>query len=52
MSERFCRESRKTSEERFGKGFLFFDCKFQVSLDFRFHVLEFCRRSDFRESLE
>jgi hypothetical protein len=35
-SERFGGESRKPSEERFGKRFPFFGRKFQVLLDFRF----------------
>src|SRR5712692_3598265 len=45
-SERFGRESRKPSEERFGERFLFFGRKFQVLLDFRFQVLKFFRECD------
>jgi hypothetical protein len=51
-SERFGRESRKPSEERFGERFRFFGWKFQALLDFRFPVLKLFRGCDFRQSPE
>src|ERR1700720_286785 len=50
--ERLRRESRKSSEERFGQCFFLFGWKFQVLLHFGFHVLKFFGGGDFREALE